>query len=424
MPVSQARPSPGGARPRGEAANRRRAYQAAGKRSPDQRSVHEILAHGQFPARRKLGHPRRRPGSAGRAVDPQPGWMATAARAVTLGGGEHDVAAVADLRVVRVRELQLLVDRGPGTTGTRPSAASIAVVTIPARSASDRASYSPSDPFGIRPATPSSMSQAQCAPNCPMSTDPSSRNGVVVAAYTPAKRARARSSVTNAVLSLVSPDDKRAGLPGNWPPRTAPGPARRITVATWRTTRAGRVDSWIWSVRLVKTRLAASSACRAGHVRVNGALGSSPPTPSGPVTRCGSAKRDASASWSSSGLSASGPARRSRRSATSITARRRHRGRRWCRWPSANAAQAVRPSGSAAVSRSCWGDRPADQAVGPRHGSGGRGCTGPGGCGCTGLAAAAVPGRPGRVTLRRIHLLLGRDRPPCGAGPGGPPRAG
>ena len=33
---------------------------------------------------------------------------------------------------------------------------------------------------------------------------------------------------------------------------------------------AGRVDSWIWSVRLAKTRSAASVACRAGHVRVNG----------------------------------------------------------------------------------------------------------------------------------------------------------
>lgn len=31
-----------------------------------------------------------------------------------------------------------------------------------------------------------------------------------------------------------------------------------------------RVDSWIWSVRLIKTRSAAASACRAGHVRVNG----------------------------------------------------------------------------------------------------------------------------------------------------------
>ena len=30
------------------------------------------------------------------------------------------------------------------------------------------------------------------------------------------------------------------------------------------------MDSWIWSVRLTGTRSAASGACRAGHVRVNG----------------------------------------------------------------------------------------------------------------------------------------------------------
>ncbi|MEU6216032.1 RNA-binding S4 domain-containing protein [Streptomyces sp. NPDC047022] len=31
-----------------------------------------------------------------------------------------------------------------------------------------------------------------------------------------------------------------------------------------------RIDSWIWSVRLVKTRSVGATACRGGHVRVNG----------------------------------------------------------------------------------------------------------------------------------------------------------
>ncbi|WOC11634.1 DUF3558 family protein [Gordonia sp. MP11Mi] len=34
---------------------------------------------------------------------------------------------------------------------------------------------------------------------------------------------------------------------------------------------ATRIDSWIWAIRLTKTRSAAGAACRAGHVRLNGA---------------------------------------------------------------------------------------------------------------------------------------------------------
>ncbi|MFE2373503.1 RNA-binding S4 domain-containing protein [Streptomyces sp. NPDC059398] len=31
-----------------------------------------------------------------------------------------------------------------------------------------------------------------------------------------------------------------------------------------------RLDTWIWSVRLTKTRAQAAAACRAGHARLNG----------------------------------------------------------------------------------------------------------------------------------------------------------
>lgn len=41
------------------------------------------------------------------------------------------------------------------------------------------------------------------------------------------------------------------------PPRLPPGPPTT------------RVDRWLWSVRLLKTRSEAAQACRGGHVRIN-----------------------------------------------------------------------------------------------------------------------------------------------------------
>ncbi|SDC26481.1 RNA-binding S4 domain-containing protein [Streptomyces prasinopilosus] len=76
-------------------------------------------------------------------------------------------------------------------------------------------------------------------------------------------------------------DPVRESAPAPEPAAAAPGPgaapdpgtAAAVAAAEAAGPQSGekvRTDSWIWSVRLLKTRSLAASACRGGHVRVNG----------------------------------------------------------------------------------------------------------------------------------------------------------
>ncbi|WP_329456977.1 RNA-binding S4 domain-containing protein [Streptomyces sp. NBC_01497] len=56
-----------------------------------------------------------------------------------------------------------------------------------------------------------------------------------------------------------TPAASPAPPPGAEAPAPAPGGGPSV-----------RVDSWVWSVRLTKTRSQAATACKAGHIRVNG----------------------------------------------------------------------------------------------------------------------------------------------------------
>ncbi|WP_328746513.1 RNA-binding S4 domain-containing protein [Streptomyces sp. NBC_00285] len=85
-----------------------------------------------------------------------------------------------------------------------------------------------------------------------------------------------------------APTDSPDGLDGPGTDVTAPDPTPPVTVApdapdpkiaaavaaakaaAPQNGESVRTDSWIWSVRLVKTRSAGATACRGGHVHVNG----------------------------------------------------------------------------------------------------------------------------------------------------------
>ncbi|WP_244206935.1 RNA-binding S4 domain-containing protein, partial [Streptomyces swartbergensis] len=68
--------------------------------------------------------------------------------------------------------------------------------------------------------------------------------------------------------------DPKAADPETVDPKTVdPKVAAAIAAAEAAGPQSGgtvRVDSWIWAVRLVKTRSLGATACRGGHVRVNG----------------------------------------------------------------------------------------------------------------------------------------------------------
>ncbi len=59
----------------------------------------------------------------------------------------------------------------------------------------------------------------------------------------------------------AAPDDTDPKIAAAVAAAEAAGPQSGETV---------RLDSWVWSVRLVKTRSMAATACRGGHIRVNG----------------------------------------------------------------------------------------------------------------------------------------------------------
>ncbi|AXL88070.1 ribosome-associated heat shock protein [Streptomyces sp. CB09001] len=67
---------------------------------------------------------------------------------------------------------------------------------------------------------------------------------------------------------VAAPRDGAAAAAGAPDPKTAAAAAAEA--AGPQNGGSVRVDSWIWAVRLIKTRSLGATACRGGHVRVNG----------------------------------------------------------------------------------------------------------------------------------------------------------
>ncbi|OIJ69053.1 ribosome-associated heat shock protein [Streptomyces mangrovisoli] len=74
-------------------------------------------------------------------------------------------------------------------------------------------------------------------------------------------------------MSETSGGAGTAASPGGTPPGLDPAVAAAVAAAEAAAPAHGesvRVDSWIWAVRLIKTRSLGATACRGGHVQVNG----------------------------------------------------------------------------------------------------------------------------------------------------------